>query len=79
MLHVSKKIERLLLMEDSDDKNNELNLAIDSLIYRFGATGKERKSNINESYKQIMSVAPPAVYRYLLWAAKERTHLFASS
>lgn len=66
-------------MDDSEERNNELNLAIDSMIYRFGATGKERKNNINESYRQIMSVAPPTMHRYFLWAARERAHFFAPS
>jgi len=46
--HVHKKLEKLIEEErDSDDRDNELNLAIDSISYRFGATGKERKFNIN--------------------------------
>ena len=51
-------------------------MAIDSVLYRFGATGKERESNISESYKQILSLSYPNTGRYLLWAARENAHLF---
>jgi len=53
-------------------------LAIDSISYRFGATGKERKCSINESYKQIFNLANPSIHRYLLWAAQENAHIFHS-
>ena len=55
---------------------NELNLALDSIIYRYGATGKERESNISESYRHILALSPSLVHRYFLWAAKHGTHLF---
>jgi hypothetical protein len=63
-------MERLLAAEDGEEKNNEINLALDSIIYRYGATGKERKNNITESYRQILAITPSIVQRYLLWAAK---------
>jgi hypothetical protein len=72
-------MENLITIDECDEKNNELNLAIDSMIYRFGATGKERKNNINESYKQIISLAPPSMHRYFLWAAREKVHLFEAN
>jgi hypothetical protein len=76
LIHVFKRMEKLINADEGEERNNDLNVAIDSVLYRFGATGKERKGNITESYRQIMSLALPIVNRYLLWTCKERTHLF---
>jgi hypothetical protein len=70
-------MEKLVTEEESDDRNNEISLAIDSISYRFGAAGRERKEHIKESYKHIFNLAVPSIHRYLLWAAHNHTHLFA--
>lgn len=70
-------MEKLVTEEETDDRNNEISLAIDSISYRFGAAGRERKEHIKESYKHIFNLAVPSIHRYLLWAAHHHTHLFA--
>lgn len=78
MVHVFKKVEKLVSIDESQEKNNELNLAIDSMIYRFGAAGKQRKSKINEIFRHIMSITPSIVHRYFMWAVKNNAHFFGT-
>ena len=70
LTQIHKKIERILTTEDNQEKDIELNLALDSLIYRFGTSGKQRKTNINEGYRLTLSIMLPLVSRYFLWTAK---------
>jgi hypothetical protein len=74
--HISNKLKRLTAEEDSEERNNEINLAVDSLSYRFAAMGKERRSSINECYRQIINLGVPVVHRYFLWAASNACHIF---
>ena len=55
---------------------DEINLVLDSILFRMGATGKERIMKINECLKQIINLSLPALHRYLLWSASEKKHFF---
>lgn len=49
----------------------EINMLIDSLRLRLGATGKERINAINYFFKQVIDLLMPVHMKYLLWVATE--------
>lgn len=69
-------MEALLLEDLSEAIEEEINIILDSIMFRVGATGKERMMKINECFKQIINLSLPALHRYMLWMASEKKHLF---
>jgi len=63
--------EKLEKMVNSGCDENEINLLIDSLRLRLGATGKERVNALNFFFKQIVDILIPVHMKYLLWVACE--------
>lgn len=45
---------------------DKINLLLDTLKYRIGASGRERQSKLTYHYKSIVNTLFPALYRYLL-------------
>jgi hypothetical protein len=50
---------------------DEINLILDNLRNRVGATGSERQGKITYIFKQIIHLSFPALHRYLMWTAKD--------
>ena len=75
-MHIIKKLEGLLEDAGFDERNNEINICLDSIIYRIGALGKERKTALDKLYKDLLNHSQPALYRYMLWSAVHKKHLF---
>lgn len=71
-----KRLEKLIEDENNADVN-EINLILDSIRSKIGATGRERVNTINEYFKQIVNISFPALHRYMMWTASERKHLFS--
>lgn len=63
--------DKLEKMIQSETDENEINLLIDSLRLRLGATGKERVNAINFFFRQIVDLLIPVHMKYLLWIACE--------
>ena len=59
-------------MADED----EINLILDNLRYRVGATGTERQGKINYIFKQVIQISFPALHRYFMWSAYHNTEHF---
>ena len=73
-----KKIKSLLeRANQGENTSEEINVIIDSLRSRIGATGKERINTINEYFRQIVNLSLPALHRYMMWSASEGKHLFS--
>lgn len=70
-----EKLEKMIT--DQKDES-ELNLLIDSLRLRLGATGKERVNAVNYFFRQIVDFSIPVHMKYLLFAAAEGKDLFSS-
>lgn len=62
--------------DNPESVEEEINFVLDSLMWRMGATGKERVMKLNECFKQIINLSLPALHRYMLWSASEKKHLF---
>ena len=45
----------------------------------MGAQGKERKSTLNKLYLDLLNFSQPALYRYILWSAVKKKHLFGET
>lgn len=56
-------------MKPGPDVDVEINIMLDSMRYRLGATGKERVMKVNEFFKQIIHLSLPPVLRHLVWDA----------
>jgi len=69
--------DKLEKMMASKADESEINLLIDSLRLRLGATGKERVNAINYYFKQIYDILIPVHMKYLLWIASEGKDLFS--
>lgn len=50
-------------------EENELNLLIDSLRLRLGASGKDRVNVLNFFFKRFFNLFLPPYIRYLLWVS----------
>ena len=72
-------MRRLIEDETEEDKCNELNICLDSILYRLGALGKERKTALSKLYQDLLNFSQPAFYRYMLWTAVRKTHLFGDN
>jgi len=77
-LHTGKTqlFERLEKMVDSRADESEVSLLIDSLRFRFGASGKERIEVVNYMFKQVVEFLVPVHMKYLLWAATQNKDMF---
>jgi hypothetical protein len=77
-LHTGKTqlFERLEKMVDSRAEESEVSLLIDSLRFRFGASGKERIEVVNYMFKQVVEFLVPVHMKYLLWAATQNKDMF---
>ena len=75
-MHIMKKLEGLVNASDIEDRNNEINICLDSIIYRVGAMGNERKAALDKLYCNLINFSQPALYRYMLWSAVRQKHLF---
>jgi hypothetical protein len=75
-LHIIRKLERLISDQNEEDRNNEFNICLDSIIYRIGGLGKERKAALSKLYLDLLNFSQPALYRYFLWSAVTKKHLF---
>ena len=68
-------VERQALFEKLDKgvknhlEENEINLLIDSLRLRLGASGKDRVSVLNFFFKKFFNLFLPPYLRYFLWVA----------
>jgi hypothetical protein len=68
-----ERLEKVI--QGGDD--TEINLLIDSLRLRLGATGKERVNAINYFFRQVIDLLMPVHMKYLLWVATEgKSHSF---
>lgn len=61
-------------MQDYDI--DKINLLLDTLKYRIGASGKERQAKINYFFKNIINTLFPALHRYLLHIASRSLDIF---
>jgi len=68
------KLEKML---QANVDESEVNLLIDSLRLRLGATGRERVNAINYFFKQVYDILIPVHMKYLLWIASEGKDLFS--
>jgi hypothetical protein len=75
-MHIIKKLEGLIRSHEIDERNNEINICLDSIVYRVGAMGNERKTALYKLYNNLINFSQPALYRYMLWSAVTRQHLF---
>lgn len=63
-------IEKLEKCIESNGEENEINLLLDSMRFRLGATGKERVTAVNYFFKQILDICLPTHFRYFLHTAE---------
>ena len=75
-MHIIKKLEGLLEGQEIEERNNEINICLDSIIYRIGALGNERKAALKKLYSDLLNFSQPALYRYMLWSAVQKIHIF---
>ena len=50
MGQITKKLKKLVAQEDSYEVDSDINLAVDSISFRFALLGRERFSKINWGY-----------------------------
>ncbi len=65
-------------MEPSHQIDTEINICLDSCIYRIGASGSERKAILDILYKGFINRNLPNNYRFLLWAAIHRFEIYGN-
>jgi hypothetical protein len=70
-----KKLEELFDKKQESDID-EINIILDSMRYRIGATGKERVNSVNDYFQSILNICFPPLQRYLMWSAANSEHLF---
>ena len=56
---------------------DKVNLLLDTLKYRIGASGRERQARINYNFKNIINTLFPALYRYILSTSVHQKDLFS--
>lgn len=56
---------------------DKINLLLDTLKYRIGASGRERQSKLAYQYKSIVNTMFPALYRYLLYSSLHKFDIFS--
>ncbi len=62
-----KKLKNLCQSECSPGVNTEINICLDSCIYRIGASGSERRAILDILYKGFINRNLPNNYRFILW------------
>lgn len=55
---------------------DKINLLLDTLKYRIGASGRERQSKLAYHFKSIVNTMFPALYRYILFCCNRRIDFF---
>ena len=55
---------------------DKINLLLDTLKYRIGASGRERQAKLTYQYKSIVNTLFPALYRYLLFSSYHKFDMF---
>ncbi|KAL4506053.1 hypothetical protein ABPG72_013814 [Tetrahymena utriculariae] len=78
-LNQTQLLDKLEKCIQSNGEENEINLLLDSLRFRLGATGKERITAINYFFKQILDICIPTHFRYLLYTADAEEDMFADN
>lgn len=73
---VERSSEPIHTVEIDIDK---INLLLDTLKYRIGASGRERQAKIDYNFKNIINTMFPALYRYILSTAVNQVDLFSHS
>lgn len=68
MSQLEVRLEKILASKE-ENAEDEINIILDSIRFRMGATGKERVNKVHECFKQIINLSLPALHRYILWAA----------
>lgn len=58
---------------------DKINLLLDTLKYRIGASGRERQSKLAYHYKSIVNTIFPALYRYILFSSMHNFDIFEDS
>lgn len=56
---------------------DKINLLLDTLKYRIGASGRERQSKLTYHFKSIVNTLFPALYRYILYSCMLETDYFS--
>lgn len=62
-----KKLKNLCQSEGGSSVNTEINICLDSCIYRIGASGSERRAILDILYKGFINRNLPNNYRFILW------------
>lgn len=63
-------------MPRSVQNDTEINICLDSCIYRIGASGSERRAILDILYKGFINRNLPNNYRFILWAAIHRFQIY---
>jgi hypothetical protein len=75
---VIKKLRNLTQVERSYQTDTEINICLDSCIYRIGASGSERRAILDILYKGFINRNLPNVYRFILWVSLKRKAIYSS-
>lgn len=62
-----KKLKNFCQNEVTSTVNTEINICLDSCIYRIGASGSERRAILDILYKGFINRNLPNNYRFILW------------
>lgn len=62
------------ILQDFD----KINLLLDTLKYRIGASGRERQCKLAYHFKSIVNTMFPALYRYLLICCMKKLDIFSN-
>lgn len=65
-------------MQSSPQTDAEINICLDSCIYRIGASGSERRAILDILYKGFINRNLPNNYRFILWAAIHRFSIYST-
>lgn len=53
-----------MLESDDSKRDSEINICLDSCVYRIGASGSERKAILDILYSGLINRNLPNIYRY---------------
>lgn len=74
---VIRKLNALAHARPNSQNDAEINICLDSCIYRIGASGSERMAILDILYKGFINRNLPNIYRFLLWASMHRKANFS--
>ena len=57
----------------------EINICLDSCIYRIGSSGSERRAILDILYKGMINRNLPNIYRYIQWCAVNERQMFGTN